>query len=161
MWRYLLGGAAALLMATAGVLWFNARARTGAAPLLAAAPAATTTAAAAGGDDALPASVPEATDQTREQKRFARYDKDRDGIVSREEYLASRRKAFAKLDTNHDGQLSFDEWSAKTIAKFTAADRDKSGGMTPAEFAATAPKRSAHPRKCPPQQASRDDDHTE
>ena len=160
MWRYLLGGAAALLMATAGILWFNARARPGTAPLLAAAPAATATTAAAA-DDALPATVPEATDQTREQKRFARYDKDRDGIVSREEYLASRRKAFAKLDTNHDGQLSFDEWSAKTIAKFTAADRDKSGGMTPAEFAATAPKRSAHPRKCPPQQAAREDDHTE
>ena len=160
MWRYLLGGAAALLMATAGILWFNARARPGAAPLLATAPVATTTTAATT-DDALPATVPEATDQTREQKRFARYDKDRDGIVSREEYLASRRKAFAKLDTNHDGQLSFDEWSAKTIAKFTAADRDKSGGMTPAEFALTAPKRSAHSRKCPPQQVAREDDHTE
>lgn len=160
MWRYLLGGAAALLMMTAGVLWFNARAKSGTPPLLAAAPVATRSAATTG-DDALPASVPEATDETREQKRFARYDKNRDGIVSREEYLASRRKAFAKLDTNHDGQLSFDEWSAKTIAKFTAADHDRSGGMTPAEFAATAPKRSAHPRKCPPVQAAREDDRTE
>ena len=160
MWRYLLGGVAALLMTTAGVLWFNARARTGAVPLLAPAPAAAVPAGAAD-TDPLPASVPEATDRTREQKRFARYDKDRDGIVSREEYLASRRKAFAKLDTNHDGQLSFDEWSAKTIAKFTAADRDHSGGMTPAEFAATAPKRSAHPRKCPPVQGTREDDRTE
>ncbi len=160
MWRYVLGGAAALLMTAAGILWFNARARTTAAPSLATAPAATGTAATAG-DDALPASVPEATDQTREQKRFVRYDKDRDGIVSREEYLASRRKAFAKLDTNHDGQLSFDEWSANVIAKFVAADHDRSGGMTPAEFAATAPKRTAHPRKCPPVQAAHDDDRTE
>ncbi|WP_375395620.1 histidine kinase [uncultured Sphingomonas sp.] len=160
MWRYILGGAAALLMATAGVLWFNARARTNATPLLAAAPAAMAPAAAATGD-ALPTSVPEATDQTREQKRFARYDRDRDGIVSREEYLASRRKAFAKLDTNHDGTLSFDEWSSKTIAKFVAADHDRSGSLIPAEFAATAPKRSAHPRKCPPTQVAREDDRGE
>ena len=156
MWRYLLGGAAALLMIAAGIMWFNARARTTAAPLLAAAPAAVP-AGTATDDAALPAAVPEATDKTREDKRFARYDKNRDGIVSREEYLASRRKAFAKLDTNHDGVLSFDEWSAKTIAKFAIADHDRSGGMTPAEFAPTAPKRSAHPRKCPPVQAKEDD----
>lgn len=159
MWRYLLSGAAALLMTTAGVLWFNARARVTAAPLVATAPAARAATDAA--DGALPASVPEATDDTREQKRFSRYDKDRDGIVSREEYLASRRKAFAKLDTNHDGQLSFDEWSAKTIAKFVAADHDHSGGMSQAEFAMTAPKRSAHPRKCPPTQAAREEDRGE
>ena len=158
MWRYLLGGAAALLMTTAGILWFNARAHNSPAPLLAAAPAATT---AKTGDDALPASVPEASEETREQKRFVRYDKNQDGIVSREEYLASRRKAFAKLDTNHDGQLSFDEWSAKAIARFVAADGDKSGGMTAAEFAATAPKRSAHSRKCPPVQAAHDADPAE
>ena len=36
---------------------------------------------------ALPDTVPEATERTREQKRFDRYDKDRDGKVTREEYL--------------------------------------------------------------------------
>lgn len=152
MWRYLAGGLAALLLAGAGIFWFTGRAKQTAAPLLAAAPAATSAAKTA--DDPLPQSVPEATDRTREQKRFDRYDKDRDGKVTREEWLMQRRKAFAKLDTNHDGQLSFDEWAAKTEAKFATADADRSGTLTPTEFVATAAKRSAHPRKCPPATAA-------
>ena len=51
--------------------------------------------------------LPRALPKTREQKRFGRYDKDRDGAITRDEYLASRRKAYAKLDTNGDGRLSF------------------------------------------------------
>ncbi|MCB8829786.1 hypothetical protein LJD47_32720, partial [Escherichia coli] len=74
-------------------------------PLLPAAPAARA-AAAAGPAPQEEAAVPEATPATREQKRFNRYDKDRDDKVTRDEYLAARRKAFAKLDTNGDGHLS-------------------------------------------------------
>ena len=96
----------------------------------------------AGADGSLPATVPEASDRTREQKRFDRYDKDRNGAVTREEYLASRRKAYAKLDLNQDGQLSFDEWAAKTTTKFADADGDQIGAMNPAEFVKTAPKRA-------------------
>jgi Ca2+-binding EF-hand superfamily protein len=109
----------------------------------------------AGADDApLPDSVPEASPATREQKRFNRYDKDRDGQVTREEYLAQRRKAFAKLDRNGDGQLSFDEWAIKATTKFAAADRDKSGAMNAAEFATTAVKRKPRPlANCPPPSA--------
>jgi hypothetical protein len=147
MWRYLAGGVAALAMAGAGVLLFG---RPSAPAALPAAPAE----AAAGQESAapLPDRVPEASPRTREQKRFGRYDKDKDGAVSREEYLASRRKAYAKLDTNRDGQLSFDEWAAKTSAKFAAADADKSGSMTAAEFATTAVKRKPARRAapCPP-----------
>ena len=93
--------------------------------------------------------VPEATAETREQKRFGRYDKDRDGDVTRDEYLAQRRKAYAKLDVDGDGKLSFDEWAVKAATKFATADRDKSGGMTAAEFATTAVKRKPKLR-CPP-----------
>lgn len=151
MWRYLAGAIAALLMATAGFLIYNARARPD--PVLPAQPSAMGQATAA--DSPLPDTAPEATDRTREQKRFDRYDKDRDGKVTRDEYLASRRKAYAKLDTNGDGQLSFDEWATKTTTKFATADSDRSGAMTRAEFATTAPKRKPkRPVRCPPAPAN-------
>lgn len=102
--------------------------------------------------------VPEASPATREEKRFNRYDKDRDASITRDEYLAARRKAFAKLDVNGDGRLDFDEWAVKATAKFAAADRDKSGAMNAAEFATTAVRRKAPARaKCPPQPAQSDE----
>jgi hypothetical protein len=140
MWRYLAGGAAALLMVAVGVLIFNARARTDtglAAQPLAAAPPQTGEAT----PEPLPDTVPEASEQTREQKRFGRYDKDRDGKITRDEYLVQRRKAYAKLDANHDGVLQFEEWAAKATGKFAKADGDRSGAMNAAEFATTAVKR--------------------
>lgn len=149
MWRYLAGAGAALALAGAGVMVFSGHAT--APPLLASAPAAT-----AGADDgqALPDDVPAATAKTREEKRFGRYDKDRDGSVTRDEYLAARHKAFAKLDKDGNGQLSFDEWAVKAETKFAAADHDRSGAMNPVEFATTAVKRSKRPRvKCAPTQA--------
>jgi len=154
MWRYVLGGVAALLLVGAGFMLSNSRARPPSP--LAAQPAPATAAAQ---DEPLPAGVPEASERTREQKRFDRYDKDRNAQITREEYLAQRRKAYAKLDANHDGQLSFEEWAIKTTTKFALADADKSGAMTPAEFATTAPKRSAKRKpNCPPTPAPRDDD---
>jgi len=158
MWRYLAGGLAALLLLAAGFIYFTGRTVNGVGLPLAAVQAAP----AAQSDAALPDTVPEASDKTREQKRLARYDKNDDGSVTREEYLAPRRKAFAKLDTNHDGTLSFDEWAAKTEAKFVSADADKSGAMNAKEFAATAPKRKSKVRaRCPENQQTapaRDDD---
>ena len=154
MWRYLAGAVAALMLVGAGWLLFGARATTEA--VLPAMPMQT---AAAQADEALPETMPEATPRTREQKRFGRYDKDRDGSITREEYFASRRKAYARLDKDGDGRLSFDEWSVKTIAKFTAADRDKSGSMDAPEFATTAVKRKARALvKCPPVGGSGEDD---
>lgn len=154
MWRYLAGGAALLAAGGAAVLVTRHPSRT--AALLPAVPQAV----AAPADPAISdAQVPEATPATREQKRFARYDKDRNGAVSRDEYLAARRKAFAKLDVNGDGRLDFDEWAVKVLTKFGAADADRSGAMTPAEFATTAVKRKAPSRtKCPPAQASQPSD---
>jgi len=154
MWRYLAGGAAILLLAGAGVTLLGSRGHSGAPLLAAAAPAAQ----AGASNGPLPDSVPEAGDRTREQKRFDRYDKDRNGQVTREEYLAQRRKAYAKLDTNHDGVLSFDEWAVKAETKFADADKDKSGAMNATEFAATAVKRKVR-IGCPPAApAQRDDD---
>ena len=132
MWRYLVGGLAALLLAGAGVMLFRGSARE---PILPAMPQSIVQ-DEAGGD--LPDAAPEASAKTREEKRFNRQDKDRDGKITREEYLTSRRKAFARLDTNGDGRLSFDEWAIKTTQKFAAADADNSGAMDAKEFATTA-----------------------
>ncbi|VXD02217.1 EF-hand domain-containing protein [Sphingomonas sp. 8AM] len=140
MWRYLVGGLAALSLVGAGWLIFDGDAHPdGLSKQVAAvgAPAATAP------DDPAVTTLPEAPARTREQKRFERYDKDRDGRISREEYLVPRRKAFAKLDSNGDGRLTFDEWAIKTVTRFTDADRDHSGAMDAAEFAKTAPTRKA------------------
>ena len=149
MWRYLAGGGALAAAVGAGVLIAAHRGQPDllpAQPLVQQAAAQTTT-------DAEDAPVPEAAPATREQKRFNRYDKDRDGRITRDEYLAARRKAFAKLDTNGDGRLSFDEWAIKATTKVATADKDASGAMTAAEFATTAVKRKAPSRaKCPPPQ---------
>jgi Ca2+-binding EF-hand superfamily protein len=92
--------------------------------------------------------APEASAKSREEKRFSRADKNKDGKIESEEIFGARRKAFAKLDTNGNGALSFDEWAAKTIQKFQGADADKSGWLTAAEYAATAPPPPKHPSKC-------------
>lgn len=143
MWRYVVGAGAALLLAFGGFLLFGrGPARRPLAAVLQPAPAT------AGAVTPLPDAAPEADAKTREQKRFDRYDKDRNEAVSRDEYFAARHKAFARLDTNGDGRLSFEEWAAKSIAKFTGADADKSGTLTRTEFTTTAPPRRAPSARC-------------
>lgn len=142
MWRYLAGAVGGLLLAGGGLVLWQGRdngPHITPAPLQAAEP--------------TPApEPPAATEKTREEKRFARYDKDKDGKVSREEFLASRRKAYAKLDTNGDGRLSFEEWSAKTTDRFAKADGDKSATLTAEEFAATRiARKRTRPAPCVPE----------
>ena len=157
MWRYLVGGIGGVAMVAGGWLMWSGAAPSahGVTALSSPAMAATTVPAP---QDA-PAVLPEAPERSREQKRFDRYDKDRDARITREEYLASRRKAFAKLDTDGDGRLSFDEWSIKTRERFATADRDRSGTLTAAEFATTAPKRRVPrpARRCPEAPPAADD----
>ena len=151
MWRYLAGGMAVIALIVAGFMLFSGNARP--RPLLPAQPVSQAGGAAVASDP-LPDAAPEATAKTREQKRFDRYDKDRDAKITREEYLVQRRKAYARLDVDGDGTLSFDEWAVKATTKFADADRDKSGTMTAPEFATTAVKRKGPARlNCPPVQA--------
>ena len=86
-----------------------------------------------------PASAPEASPKSREQRRFSRAEKGNDGWVEAEEIYAPRPKAFARLDSNGNGSLSFEEAADKTRDKFAGADRVRSGWLTAAEFASTAP----------------------
>ncbi len=154
MWRYLAGAVAGVLLIAAGWSLFGREASS--AAVLPAAPSPSRAARIDPAPTAPSEALPAASERTREQKRFDRYDKDRNAGITREEYLASRRKAFAKLDRDGDGRLSFEEWSAKTSARFAGADRDRSGVLTAAEFAATAPKRRARPRCVCPAPAAED-----
>lgn len=145
MLRFIAGVVSALLLVTGGFFIWRAQADRGGPALPAPLAAAESIAAI---DLAPP---PQASERTREEKRFARYDRDRNGAVAREEYLLARRKAFAKLDTNGDGRLTFEEHAIKTTTKFAAADKDKSGALGPAEFATTRIVRKAAPKcACPP-----------
>jgi len=142
MARILAGVTAFFLLLTGAVLIWQGRAEeptipSAPHPRLAAIPGPMTL-------SAIPA-APVADAKSKEEKRFARADKDENGRISLAELVEPRRKAFAKLDANQDGKLSFEEWAVKTIDKFEGADADRSKSLTPAEYAATAPK----PRKAP------------
>ena len=142
MLRFLAGVASALLLCGAGLVWWTNK--PGEAPLLSAVapPLARETGA--------PPEAPAAEERTREEKRFDRYDKDRDQAITADEYLLSRRKAFAKLDANGDGRLGFEEWAKKTTDKFAKADVDKSRSLSREEFATTKVVRKSTARaKCP------------
>jgi hypothetical protein len=144
MFRYLAGAAAALLLFTGAFLIWQSRAEQG--PSLPDAPQARP--ASASLLAARPLEAPEASPKSREERRFSRADKNKDGRIESEEIFAARRKAFAKLDANGNGALSFEEWAAKTIDKFHGADKDRNGWLTAAEYATTAPPPPKHPARC-------------
>jgi hypothetical protein len=133
MARFLAGAAACFLLLTGAFLIWQSRAESG--PSLPAAPPARP-AALFGSKEPLQA--PEASAKTREEKRFSRYDKNKDGKVQADEYLAARHRNFEKLDVDHNGALSFQEYAVKGIEKFNGAGGRK-GWLSPAEFVATAP----------------------
>jgi hypothetical protein len=89
-------------------------------------------------------------------KRMGRYDKNKNQLVERAEFLAARQKAFEKLDSNADGKLSFDEYALKTAQKFDAADANRNGRLERPEFATTA--RPPTKKKCECQTADDKDD---
>jgi EF hand len=147
MWRFLAGVGSAVLLMVAGLVVWQAQADK--PSLIPNAPAAGAAAPLGMVDLAPP---PEASERTREEKRFARYDKDKNGAVARAEYLASRQKGFAKLDVNGDGRISFEEYAVKAVVKFAAADKDKNNALNATEFATTRVVRKAAKAKpnCPP-----------
>ena len=131
----ILAGVAAFVLFVTGILlfWRGSGAESGLPPARAAAAAQSSLLATP-----LP-EAPEASPKSREEKRFSRADKDKNGRIEREELLGPRRKAFAKLDVNGNGILSFEEWAVRTVDKFAEADRDRTGWLNPAEYAVTAP----------------------
>lgn len=150
--RIVLGALAALLFVAAGLFWWQGRAEIEPgdpppAPEDFAGPAeepAPLPSADIGGK--IGPAPPEATEITREQRRFWRYDRDRDGRITRNEMLSTRTPAFRKLDKDGNNLLTFEEWAGATAAKFDSADRDRNRELNPAEFARTKPKQAAAPK---------------
>lgn len=146
--RFLLGGLAALVMAGIGLFWLQGRAEVERAAPPPLAPASSDPAelpSADAGEVTGPA-PPEATELTREQRRFGRYDRDRDGRVSRNEMLSTRADAFRKLDKDGNNLLTFEEWAVATADKFAQADANHDLYLTTAEFRVTAPPPKPKPR---------------
>ena len=148
MKQAVLGAVAALILAGVGLFWWQGRAEVeeGAPPPVAAAPCP--------GPDALPTAdpadlrgpaPPEATELTREEQRFFRYDRNRDRKITRNEMLSTRSDGFRKLDKDGNNLLTFEEWAVSTVDRFEGADKDGNGELSAAEFATTAPKRTARP----------------
>lgn len=149
--RVVLGAFAVLLLAAAAVFWFTGReaVEAGAPP-----PELADDLGTPGDPNALPTTdakgqrgpaPPEATEMSREQRRFHRFDRNGDGIVSRNELLSTRSAAFRKLDLDGNNLLTFEEWAVTTSNRFKGADRDGDGKLTQAEFATTAPKPAKKP----------------
>lgn len=139
MRRILALGLAFLSLVAAGFLWTRDRpvAEASAPP-----PPPVAAAEADAEEEPLVAPTARVTPETREARRFSRYDKDHDRKVSRDEYLASRKRGFAKLDTNGDGKLGFEEYAVTTTTRFKKADANDDGVLVPEEFKTTAVKRS-------------------
>jgi len=145
--RIVLGAFAALLLAAVGLFWLQGRAEVeaGAPPpaVQAARPTGIPSADTAGLAGPAP---PEATELSREERRFFRYDRDRDNKITRNEMLSTRTDAFRGLDRDGNNLLTFEEWAVTTAERFDGADADGNRELTPREFATTAPRRTSTPR---------------
>ena len=150
--RIILGAVSALMLAGAGLFWWQ-----GQASINATAPPAPQMSDAEEtglpieelpseeGDGMEGTAPPGASTASREEKRFNRLDRNRDNLVTRIEALQPRVAAFHKLDTDHNNLLSFEEWSVVSSNRFKKADADGNGSLTRPEFATTKPKDSKKP----------------
>ena len=153
--RTLLGALGALLLAAAGLFWWQGRAETerGAPPPdIGAEQQAVDPDLPEAGAHGRGAGLPEAakaqkSKQSTEQRRYNRYDKNHDGRITRNEMLSTRVAAFKKLDTNHDNLLSFEEWAVKTSNRFKEIDRNGDGVISSAELAAYYAAKDAKPKR--------------
>ena len=158
MTRFVAGAVAAFLLLTGAFLMWQSRASE--RPNIPTAPQPRTFAAASL-TPVEPLQAPEASPKSREEKRFARYDHNKNGRVEADEYLAARHKNFDKLDLDHNGALSFQEYAAKGIEKFVDAGGRK-GWLSPAEFVRTASPPPKHKAcSCRSSLAARDSDNND
>ncbi len=149
--RIVLGAVGALALVALGLFWWQGRAEVekGAPPpspeKLAADPMVLPSADISGMRGPAP---PEASELTKEQQRFFRYDRNRDQRISRAEMLSTRTDGFRKLDRDGNNLLTFEEWAVTTVDRFEGADKDGDGQLTAREFAVTAPKPAAKKPAC-------------
>lgn len=139
-----LGAVGALVLTGVGTFWWQGR-----AAVEAAAPPPLVEPLATPDPEMLPIAdvgslrgpaPPEATELTKEEMRFFRYDRNRDRRITRSEMLSTRSDAFRKLDKDGNNLLDFEEWAVSTVTKFEGADADGNRELTPREFLTTKPK---------------------
>lgn len=146
--RLILGALGALVLAGIGLFWWQGRAeveRGAPPPTIPVASPEPTDLPTADVEGLMGPAPPEATELTREQQRFGRYDRDRDGRITRNEMLSTRTEAFRRLDKDRNNLLTFEEWAVATVDRFEGADRDRDALLSPQEFETTKPKRSKRP----------------
>ncbi len=147
--KIVLGAFAALALLGIGLFWLQGRAEVerGAPPP---APAPTQPEGLPSADVAglTGPAPPEASELSREERRFFRYDRDRDRRISRNEMLSTRTDAFRDLDKDGNNLLTFEEWAVTTVQRFDQADADRDGELSQKEFATTAPKPVAPACRC-------------
>lgn len=140
--RLLLGGLGALLLVALGLFWWQGRAEVVSSapppepPSFAANPDALPSADLSGMAGPAP---PEASELTREQQRFFRYDRNRDLKITRNEMLSTRTDGFRALDVDGNNLLTFEEWAVTTVERFDEMDKDRNRELNAAEFATSAP----------------------
>nr|WP_298927948.1 hypothetical protein [uncultured Erythrobacter sp.] len=91
---------------------------------------------------------PEASELSREEKRFFRYDRNRDRKITRNEMLSSRSDGFRKLDADGNNLLTFEEWAVTTAERFDGMDADGNAELSQSEFATSKPKPRAKRPRC-------------
>ena len=140
--RIVLGALGVLALFGIGLFWLQGRAEVerGAPPPMVQPTAMPTGLPSADVAGLIGPEPPEASDLTREEQRFFRYDRNRDRIITRHEMMSSRTDAFRKLDQDGNNLLTFEEWAITTSERFAGADADGDGKLSPAEFATTAPR---------------------
>ncbi|KLE35488.1 EF-hand domain-containing protein [Aurantiacibacter luteus] len=150
--RVILGAFGALLLVGLGLFWMQGRAE-----VEQAAPPPEPVETTAEDPDALPTAdvsdmrgpaPPEASELTREQQRFFRYDRNRDLKITRNEMLSTRTNAFRALDTDGNNLLTFEEWAITTSERFAEMDGNRDGELNAAEFATSAPAPRRTPARC-------------
>lgn len=142
MGRVVLGVVLGLVLSTIGLFWWQGRAQVedNAPPppqAPEAAPAPTDLPIIDPGEMEGP-TPPEASDLTREQRRFFRYDRNRDLRITRNEMLSTRSDAFRKLDVDGNNLLTFEEWAVTTANRFDGADANSDLELTQTEFRTTS-----------------------
>jgi hypothetical protein len=141
--RIILGAVGALLLAGIGLFWWQGRAEVeqGAPPPEpAAAPVDPQALPSADVSDMRGPAPPQASELTREEQRFFRYDMNRDRRITRNEMMSTRTDAFRDLDTDGNNLLTFEEWAVTTGNRFGGMDKDGNGWLSQAEFATSAPR---------------------
>jgi hypothetical protein len=149
--RMVLGGLVTLVLVAVGLFWWQGRAE-----VERGAPPPTPQQAAPNREDLPQADIsglvgpapPQATQLSKEQQRFFRYDRNRDQRVSRNEMLSTRTDGFRKLDKDGNNLLTFEEWAVTTVDRFDGADANRDGWLSPQEFRTTAPKPAAKKPGC-------------